>query len=183
MNYQSEFVEVTFSVPRNSFFQYSPDINGNTHVVPDNNYDFSLNNRSDYVIPENQFQAMEKESFYSNFFDCIKSPVTHQTKTSFSNPYNKSNNDIFQKKCEDQTSHTMYDSLKDSTIKVKTLGVSPWRLVVQNDDIVTSSPLSFKMKSTFQPKTRNVLLWRKDTPTFEEFLSKIHTRWASYLPG
>ncbi|XP_065653947.1 uncharacterized protein LOC136071948 isoform X3 [Hydra vulgaris] len=175
----SEFVEVTFSVPRNSFFQYSP-VNGNTHVVPDNNYDSSLNNRSYCYVQDHL--AMEKESFYTNFFDCTN--TTHASKESC-DLNNLSTKNLFPKNSDTRTSRTMYESIKqphNSSIQIKSLGVTPWRFFPQNDSIFTSSPLCFNKDNVFQIKPK-ILLSQKEMPTFEEFLNKIHPRWASYLPG
>lgn len=145
-------INITVSVPRSSFYQGSPDVNGNTQVVPGN--DFSNSSFDDMVVPDNQFDAVETESFYDDFFGCMKTP-DNRAKTQ---TYRLSSAGELRRLKKAATEKKADDSFKRK---------SPWRLIIEEGDIVTSSPVFKKPQSCFN---NNHI--KKDTDGFFKFLAK-----------
>ncbi|XP_057297532.1 uncharacterized protein LOC130628584 isoform X3 [Hydractinia symbiolongicarpus] len=145
-------INITVSVPRSSFYQGSPDVNGNTQVVPGN--DFTNSSFEDMVVPDNQFDAVETESFYDDFFGCMKTP-DNRAKTQ---TYRLSSAGELRRLKKAATERKADDSFKKR---------SPWRLIIEEEDIVTSSPVFKKPQSCFN---NNYI--KKDTDGFFKFLAK-----------
>ena len=146
----SEFINITVSVPR-SFYGNSPDVHGNQQVVPNNEFEipsYEYNNSS----KEDQFDKVEKQSFYNDFFDCIKTPEHIRTEN-----YRVST--AGELKRLKQAS----EFKKGRDVHKKT---SPWRLIIQEEDIITSSPVLKKPESAHN-------LYEKDANGFVNFLQKV----------
>ena len=113
-------INITVSVPRASFYRGTPDYNGignNTHVVPENEFP----SFEEQAVPKQyQFDAVETESFYTNFFDCVKTPESLNTQQ-------------YQLSSAGELKH-----LKKAGDKFKKR--SPWRLIIEEEDVITSSP-------------------------------------------
>ena len=145
-NSNPDFVNITVSVPRNGFNSFHNNNQSSQQVVPGNDY-----NNSDFtdegIVPSPTSDPMERESFYDEFFGCVKkTPDGARFKG-----YGDYNNNT-QKYHLSSTGELK--KLKERVLKngagnnsysqcARRLH-SPWRLIIDEEDLVTSSPVYTK---------------------------------------
>ena len=177
--YNNDFVNITVSVPRNGFGSFYHNNQSNQQVVPDNDYD-NPDFTDEGIVPSPTNNPMERESFYDDFFGCVKkTPDGAQFKgygdynNSISNTqkYHLSSTGELKKLKERALRNSDNSNNLQSARKVH----SPWRLIIEEEDLVTSSPVYTKPRASKGVKKR-------DHEGFRRMLQK--AGWKSgILPG
>ena len=130
----NDFINITVSVPRNGFYLNTPDVNGNTQVVPNNDFEIE----EDQNVPiYDQFEQMENKTFYDDFYKCIHKTPDNVTKTHDTQKYTIS------------TAGELKRLKELSSTNKNAKKRSPWRLIIQEEEFLTSSPILKKPQSAF----------------------------------
>lgn len=167
-NYFNEYINITVSVPRASFNRTcDKSITGQQQVVPDL-HNFESGNYSDEgMVPSPKgFDCFERESFYDDFFGCIKK-TPDDVKRVEQNYRLSSAGEL--KKLKERSKKNRKPLRKGS----------PWRLIIEEEDILTSSPVLKKPQAS--KNLRNSKL-QKDQQAFLDFLKR--SGWKTgIIPG
>ena len=124
----SDMINITLSIPRTNFSTNSSGFNVN-QVVPEN--DFCRSNCTSRTEENSQFDNVEGDTFYRNFYQCMKTPDVRKDVSYLIAPNGElQKNTPSCKKSEELMRRT-----------------SPWRLIIQEEDVITSSPVYKKPKS------------------------------------
>ena len=130
MGYDDQFINISISIPRTSFSR-SPDENHNVSVVPDqyipdNQYDLG---HDDSVVPDCSFYDNVGKKDYETGFGRTKTPeITKQYNYKLS-----SSGELKRLKQESKIQLERNDPIKKK--------LSPWRLVIEEGQVITSSPI------------------------------------------
>lgn len=164
--YYNDFINITVSVPRASF--NSSDNNGNHQVVPEMHVGFEESGHySDEGLvpsPTAGIDGFESESFYDDFFGCIKK--TPEDAKRLEQNYRLSSTGELKKLKE--RSRTNKNALRKK---------SPWRLIIEEEELITSSPVLKKPQAASGLKKS-----QKDQQAFLEFLQRVGWK-TGILPG
>lgn len=160
MDSSNDFINITVSVPRNGFYLNTPDLNGNTQVVPNNDFEIE----EDQNVPiYDQMEKMENKTFYNDFYKCIHKTPDNMTKTHDTQKYTISTAGELKRLKE-------LSSINKNANKRR----SPWRLIIQEEEFLTSSPILKKPQSVFNKN--------RDAEGFLKFLRMCGWK-TGILPG
>lgn len=160
MDSSNDFINITVSVPRNGFYLNTPDLNGNTQVVPNNDFEIE----EDQNVPiYDQMEKMENKTFYDDFYKCIHKTPDNMTKTHDTQKYTISTAGELKRLKE-------LSSINKNVNKRR----SPWRLIIQEEEFLTSSPILKKPQSVFNKN--------RDAEGFLKFLRMCGWK-TGILPG
>jgi len=156
----NDFINITVSVPRGGSF------NSSSHqVVPDN--DFVNSDYSDEgIVPSpNQLKKVETESFYDDFFGCVKKTPDGARFTGYdtnsnstTHKYHISSTGELRKLKERALTRDLpaTPGLNGSSCTKRLAGGrSPWRLIIEEEDLITSSPVFPKPQASKGLKKRD----------------------------
>ena len=184
----SEMINVTLSMPRmnyscNNYSNNNSNNNSNssTHVVPENDFyrtfGMSMNEMN------SQFENVEGETFYRNFYECVNGAKSaaevqkiislscqfapgHSNDASGENSAANSGDEI-----PSPTHETAEERNSDTTPEcyppLSARKSSPWRLIIQEGDVVTSSPVYRKPSVAFKKEKE------RDRNGFVNFLAGV----------
>ena len=160
MDSSNDFINITVSVPRNGFYLNTPDLNGNTQVVPNNDFEIE----EDQNVPiYDQMEKMENKTFYDDFYKCIHKTPDNMTKTHDTQKYTISTAGELKRLKE-------LSSINKNADKRR----SPWRLIIEEEEFLTSSPILKKPQSVFNKN--------RDAEGFLKFLRMCGWK-TGILPG
>ena len=160
MDSSNDFINITVSVPRNGFYLNTPDLNGNIQVVPNNDFEIE----EDQNVPiYDQMEKMENKTFYDDFYKCIHKTPDNMTKTHDTQKYTISTAGELKRLKE-------LSSINKNVNKRR----SPWRLIIQEEEFLTSSPILKKPQSVFNKN--------RDAEGFLKFLRMCGWK-TGILPG
>lgn len=160
MDSSNDFINITVSVPRNGFYLNTPDLNGNIQVVPNNDFEIE----EDQNVPiYDQMEKMENKTFYDDFYKCIHKTPDNMTKTHDTQKYTISTAGELKRLKE-------LSSINKNANKRR----SPWRLIIQEEEFLTSSPILKKPQSVFNKN--------RDAEGFLKFLRMCGWK-TGILPG
>lgn len=177
-NYFDDFINITVSIPRSSSSR--SDYNGN-QVVPDFIPDFcpeSGHFSDDGIVPSptntnfegrKRADVFESESFYDDFFGCIKK-TPDDVKRVEQNYRLSSTGEL--KKLKERTAVRRNNFRKNS----------PWRLIIEEEDILTSSPVLKKPQAAADLKKPLHFHHQRDQQVFLDFLKRCGWK-TGILPG
>ena len=148
-----DFVNITVSVPRNGF---SFNNTVNQQVVPDNDYD-NPDFSDEGIVPSPTNNPMERESFYDEFFGCVKKTPDGARFQGYGD-YNNNNTQKYHlsstgelKRLKEKASQNLTQQNEPRQPK----RYSPWRLIIEEEDMVTSSPVFTKPRASKCVKKRD----------------------------
>ncbi|XP_066934180.1 ras and EF-hand domain-containing protein homolog isoform X8 [Clytia hemisphaerica] len=174
----NDFINITVSVPRsNSFHRQSP---SQTQVVPDNEYNSADNSVDEGIVPSptNPLERVETESFYDDFFGCVKKTPDGARYQGYGDLNNKT-----QKYHISSTGELK--KLKERALKnhhnltrsgIKGRQSPPWRLIIEEEDLITSSPVLPK------PQASKNVSKKRDQDGFWRMLKRVGWK-DGILPG
>ena len=175
----NDFINITVSVPRG---RENFDGSQQQQVVPEN--DFMSSDYSDEgIVPSpNQLDKVETESFYDDFFGCVKRTPDGARFTGYgdnnnnsTHKYHVSSTGELRKLKERAFTRDLSATPGLSGSRKLTGRRSPWRLIIEEEDLITSSPVFPKPQASKGLKKR-------DPDGFRRMLQKAGWK-VGILPG
>ena len=160
--YLNDFINITVSVPRGSFDR--PEDGDDLQQVPNlPGFDQGYNTNEGHIPSPNRMDALETESFYDDFFGCVKK--TPEDAKRVEQNYRLSSTGELKR-------------LKERSNFNAKQKRNPWRLIIEEEDILTSSPVLAKPQTAMN----NLKKTEQDHQAYLNFLRRVGWK-SGILPG